>query len=162
MIVEGGKTWVFGDSIDTDQLAPGRYLKGPLEEIWPHCLEDVDPDFAGTVREGDVVVGGRSFGIGSSREQAAQALFALGVRAVVAPSYGGIFYRNALNFGLLAVVCADAGEIGPDDRIVIDPGKGEIRNLTSGETHACEPLPDQLLNIVEAGGLVPYLEKSRT
>lgn len=156
---DGGRAWVFGDNIDTDQLAPGGYLKGPFEDLVPHCLEAVRPEFAGSVAQGDVVVGGRGFGIGSSREQAAQALSVLGVAAVVAPSFGGIFYRNALNFGLLAVECARAGEIADGDRIEVDAEKGEVRNLTQDEVYPCIPLPDHLIAVVRAGGLVPYLEK---
>lgn len=156
-----GKAWVFGDNIDTDQLAPGAYLKGSLEELLPHCLEAVDPEFAGKVGRGDIVVGGRGFGIGSSREQAAQALQMLGVAAVIAPSFGGIFYRNALNFGLLALVCGQAGEVAQGDRLEVDPREGKIRNLTRDEVYACEPIPAHLLAIIQAGGLVPFLETQR-
>lgn len=161
MTGEAGKAWVFGDNIDTDQLAPGPYLKGSLEELLPHCLEAVNPKFAGAVEMGDIVVGGRGFGIGSSREQAAQALQMLGVSAVIAPSFGGIFYRNALNFGLLALVCAQAGEIRQDDRLEVDPQEGKIHDLTQDKIYDCEPIPAHLLAVVKAGGLVPYLEASR-
>ena len=92
-----GRAWVFGDSVNTDVLAPGAYIKGPLEELARHCLESVDPDFAPKVQPGDVVVGGENFGMGSSREQAAIALKMLGVKAVLAKSFARIFYRNALN-----------------------------------------------------------------
>ena len=98
----GGRAWRFGDDIDTDVLAPGIYMKKPIAELAQHCLEVVDPRFAKEVRPGDIVVAGRNFGMGSSREQAAQALIALGVAAVLAKSFAGIFYRNALNQGLLA------------------------------------------------------------
>lgn len=152
---------MFGDNIDTDQLAPGAYLKGSLEELLPHCLEAVNPEFAGKIEIGDIVVGGRGFGIGSSREQAAQALQMLGVSAVIAPSFGGIFYRNALNFGLLALVCAQTGEISQGDKLEIDPEKGEIRNLTQDTIYSCEPIPAHLLAVVQAGGLVPFLEAQR-
>ena len=109
----------------------------------------------------DFVVGGCNFGIGSSREQAAQALCHLGVAAVIAPSFGGIFYRNALNFGLLALVCAETGAITQGDRLGIDPKKGSVQNLTRDETYICEAIPSHLLEIVRAGGLVPYLEANR-
>lgn len=158
---EGGRAWVFGENIDTDQLAPGLYLKSPIEELATHCLERVDPDFASQVKPGDVVVAGRGFGIGSSREQAAQALCHLGVAAVIAPSFGGIFYRNALNFGLLALECPRAGEIAQGDRIAVEPEKGEVHNLTQGETCPCAPVPAHLMEMVRAGGLVPYLEARR-
>ena len=161
MTDQAGTAWVFGDTIDTDQLAPGAYLKEPIEVIAQHCLERVNLDFAGQVAPGDVVVGGRYFGIGSSREQAAQALKELGVAAVVATSFGGIFYRNALNFGLLALVCPRAGEIAQGDRIAVDPVGGVVRNLTRDEHYDCEPIPAHLLEMVEAGGLVAYLERTR-
>lgn len=155
----GGRAWVLGDNIDTDQLAPGNYLKGPFEQLVPHCLEGVRPDFAGNVSSGDIVVAGRGFGVGSSREQAAQALQHLGVGAVIARSFGGIFYRNALNFGLLALECDQVEKIGEGDRLEVDAEAGELRNLTRNETWSCEPLPGHLLDIVRAGGLVPYLER---
>jgi 3-isopropylmalate/(R)-2-methylmalate dehydratase small subunit len=153
------KAWVFGDDIDTDVLAPGRYMKLPIEEIAQHCLEAVDPSFATSVRHGDVVVGGRNFGAGSSREQAAGALKALGVAAVIAPSFAGIFYRNALNLGLVALVCAEAGRIRAGDAIAFDAEAGRIENRTRGETLACEPIPAHLMAMVRDGGLLAHLEK---
>lgn len=155
--MSGGRAWVFGDDIDTDLLAPGLYMKGPLEEMARHCLEAVDPAFATGVENGDVLVAGANFGIGSSREQAAQALKQLGIAAVVARSFGGIFYRNALNAGLLALVCAEAGRVSADDRLRVDGVAGRIDNLTTGETLACDPLPGHLMEMIEAGGLVPHL-----
>jgi 3-isopropylmalate/(R)-2-methylmalate dehydratase small subunit len=157
-----GRAWVFGHNIDTDQLAPGIHMKQPIEEIARHCLEAADPDFAGGVASGDIVVGGRNFGMGSSREQAAQALRQLGVSAVLALSFGGIFYRNALNLGLLALVCPEAGKIAAGDRIALEPEMGEVHNLTRDEIYACEPIPAHLTEMVRAGGLVPYLERQRT
>jgi 3-isopropylmalate/(R)-2-methylmalate dehydratase small subunit len=154
-----GRAWVFGDNIYTDQLAPGIYMKRPIEEIARHCLEAADPQFAGGVGPGDIVVGGRNFGMGSSREQAPQALRHLGVSAVLAPSFGGIFYRNALNLGLLALVCPEAGKIAAGDRIALEPENGKVHNLTRNETYACEPIPMHLTEMVRAGGLVPYLER---
>ncbi len=155
----GGRAWVFGDNIDTDVLAPGRYMKGPVEAAAPHCLETVDPDFAGSVAPGDFVIGGGNFGLGSSREQAAQVLRILGVAAVVAKSFGGIFYRNAFNLGLLAVQCQDTGGIGAGDRVVLDAEAGVLRNLSSKENYACEPVPAHLLALIADGGLIPHLER---
>jgi 3-isopropylmalate/(R)-2-methylmalate dehydratase small subunit len=154
-----GRAFVFGDNIDTDVLAPGRYMKGPVEELAKHCLEAVDPDFANSVQVGDIVVAGRNFGMGSSREQAAQALKILGVAAVIAKSFGGIFYRNALNLGLPVVVCADSDAIRAGDRISVDLAGGTVTNETSGRTLASEPLPQFLLDMLADGGLVPHLEK---
>ncbi|MGE3987282.1 3-isopropylmalate dehydratase small subunit [Pseudorhodoplanes sp.] len=157
-----GRAFVFGDDIDTDVLAPGRYMKGPIEGLAQHCLEAVDPDFARNVRPGDFVVAGRNFGMGSSREQAAQALKVLGVSAVVAKSFGGIFYRNALNLGLPVVVCAGSDAINPGDRLGIDLARGHVINETSGRTLQSEPLPAFLLEMLADGGLVAHLEKRFT
>ncbi len=154
----GGKAWVFGDDIDTDVLAPGMYMKGPIEELAKHCLESVDPAFAPGVVAGDIVVAGDNFGLGSSREQAAQALKMLGVEAVVAKSFSGIFYRNALNLGLVAVVCPAITAVKPDDILSVDARKGRIENHTQGECYACEPLPDHLMSMIECGGLIAHLE----
>jgi 3-isopropylmalate/(R)-2-methylmalate dehydratase small subunit len=156
-----GRAWVFGDNIDTDQLAPGAYMKRPIEEMARHCLEVADPQFAGSVGPGDIVVGGRNFGMGSSREQAPQALRHLGVSAVLAPSFGGIFYRNALNLGLLALVCPEAGKIAAGDQLALEPENGKIHNLTRNEIYACEPIPAHHTEMVRAGGLVPYLARRR-
>lgn len=154
-----GRAFVFGDDIDTDVLAPGRYMKGSIDELAQHCLEAVDPGFARDVRPGDIVVAGRNFGMGSSREQAAQALKILGVAAVVAKSFGGIFYRNALNLGLPVVVCAGTDAIKAGDRIGFDLAGGMIVNETSGRALPSEPLPQFLRDMLADGGLVPHLEK---
>lgn len=153
------RAWVFGDDIDTDALAPGKYMKFGIEEIAHHALESVDPTFAREVKPGDVVVAGRNFGAGSSREQAPQALKVLGVDAVIAKSFAGIFYRNALNLGLTALACPDAGRIRAGDEIRFDPEAGRIENLTTGETLACESIPGHLMQMVRDGGLLAHLEK---
>jgi 3-isopropylmalate/(R)-2-methylmalate dehydratase small subunit len=154
-----GRAWAFGDNVDTDALAPGAYVKYGIEEIARHCLESIDPAFAANVRPGDVLVGGRNFGAGSSREQAAEALRHLGVAAVVAPSFAGIFYRNALNLGLLALVCPSADRIPAGARVMIDREAAQLVDLDTGTVHRCEPIPAHLLAVVEAGGLVPWLER---
>jgi 3-isopropylmalate/(R)-2-methylmalate dehydratase small subunit len=154
-----GRAFVFGDNIDTDVIAPGRYMKGAVEELARHCLEAVAPNFAQDVRPGDVVVAGRNFGIGSSREQAAQALKVLGVSAVIAKSFGGIFLRNALNLGLPVLVCETTHEIRADDRVALDLASGRLVNETRGMVLSCEPLPAFLLDMLADGGLVPHLEK---
>ncbi len=154
-----GRAWVFGDNIDTDVLAPGRYMKGPVEAAEPHCLETVDPDFAGSVAPGDFVIGGGNFGLGSSREQAAQVLRILGVAAVIAKSFGGIFYRNGFNLGLLAVLCPETERINAQDRLGLDAEAGVLRNLSTGERYACEPVPAHLLTLIADGGLIPHLER---
>jgi 3-isopropylmalate/(R)-2-methylmalate dehydratase small subunit len=154
-----GRAFVFGDSINTDALAPGSYMKHPIATIASHCLESVDPSFASTVRPGDVVVAGKGFGIGSSREQAAEALKHLGVAAVLARSFGGIFYRNALNLGLPVLVCEDVERISAGDLILVDAATGVIDNRTRGISLSAVPLPPFLLAMIADGGLVPHLEK---
>ena len=155
----GGRAFVFGDNIDTDVLAPGRYMKASVEELARHCMEAIAPDFAGAVQAGDVVVAGRNFGMGSSREQAAQALKILGVSAVVAKSFGGIFLRNALNLGLPVMVCPATDEIRQDDHVAVDLVGGRMINETTAATLTGEPLPGFLLEMLADGGLVPHLEK---
>ena len=154
-----GCAWVLGDNVDTDALAPGKYMKFGIEEIAKHCLEAVDPGFAAGVQLGDVVVGGRNFGAGSSREQAPQALKHLGVAALVAESFAGLFYRNSLNLGLPALACRDAKRIRAGDRLRVHPEAGRIENETTGETLACEPIPPHLMQMIRDGGLLPHLEK---
>ena len=154
-----GRVWKFGDNIDTDVLAPGLYMKSPLAELARHCLEAVEPRFAREVQPGDIVVAGRNFGMGSSREQAVMALRELGVAAVVAPSFAGIFYRNALNLGLLALVCPQAGEIPADTRLAVTPETATLHDTHNGRDYACEPLPAHLLQMIQDGGLLPHLEK---
>ncbi len=155
-----GRAWVYGDNIDTDQLAPIKSYKNmEAEEGCKFCLEPLDPDFAGAVREGDIFVAGNNMGIGSSREQAPLHLKLLGIRAVLAKSFARIFYRNTLNFGLPALVCADVEKINSGDRVLVDPLRGVVENLTTGETLQCEPLPDHLMAMINDGGLMAHLKK---
>ena len=153
------KAWVFGDNVDTDAIAPGRYLKFDIGEVARHCMETIDPAFPTSVRKGDVVVAGRNFGAGSSREQAPEALKHLGVAALVAESFAGLFYRNAINLGLPAVVCAQAKRVRAGDEIELDPAAGRLANRTTGEELRCEPIPAFLMALIRDGGLVPHLEK---
>jgi 3-isopropylmalate/(R)-2-methylmalate dehydratase small subunit len=153
------KVWKYGDNVDTDLLAPGAYMKGPIEDLAAHCLEAIDLDFAKQVQPGDVIVAGRNFGIGSSREQAAEVLVRLGVKAVIAKSFGGIFYRNAFNLGLLALVADAEAEVEAGQELELDPASGTITNKSTGAQIAAEPVPEHLRRIVAAGGLVPYLEQ---
>jgi 3-isopropylmalate/(R)-2-methylmalate dehydratase small subunit len=154
-----GKAFVFGDNVDTDMLAPGLYMKFGIDEIARHCLEAVDPSFAGNVRPGDFVVGGDNFGMGSSREQAPQALRHLGVAAVIARSFAGLFFRNAVNLGLAPLVCADIDKIATGDELAVDAARGTIENRTKGAALRCEALPAHLLAMLNDGGLISHLEK---
>lgn len=153
------RAWVFGDNIDTDLLAPGLYMKGSLDVLAKHCLEAVEPEFAINVQAGDVVVAGKNFGMGSSREQAAQVLKLLGVQAVLAQSFGGIFYRNAFNFGMPVLICAEVAKIKAGDELSIDTRAGKVQNLTNGVSLACDAIPEHLAKLIDAGGLVPYLQQ---
>jgi len=158
-VTSAGRAWVYGDGIDTDLMAPSAYLNKPPDEVIYHCMEAVDPDFARSVREGDVFVAGEGMGVGSSREQAPQNLKSLGIRFVLAKSFGRIFYRNALNIGLPALVCASVDRIKTGDALRIDPLAGRVENLTRGDTLECEPLPSHLIAMIEDGGLIPHLKK---
>jgi len=150
------RVWKLGADVDTDALAPGAYMKNGIEVIAQHCLEVLRPDFAKGVRPGDIVVAGRNFGIGSSREQAAGALVHLGVRAVVAPSFSGLFFRNAFNLGLLLLTCPEA-ELLQDAEVVTLVHAGVQRD--DGTLLACHPIPDFLMNMIHAGGLMNVLKR---
>jgi len=153
------RTWRLPPDVDTDQLAPGHAMKdGRLEVVARHCLESVRPEFAHSVRRGDVIVAGANFGIGSSREQAAGVLAHLGVAAVVAPSYGGLFFRNAFNVGLLLLTCPRALDIADGVALRFDAREGFI-HLNGGVRLATEPIPGFLLDRIDAGGLLPELKK---
>lgn len=152
------RTWRLPADIDTDQLAPGHAMKHGLDVIAKHCLEAVRPEFARQVRPGDVIVAGENFGIGSSREQAASVLVQLGVAAVIAPSYSGLYFRNAFNVGLLLLTCKEAKRILDGDAITFDARAGVVRRAR-GEELACEPIPGFLLDMVEAGGLLNQLKR---
>ena len=154
-----GRAWTFGDGINTDVMAPGLYFKSSLEIMATHCMEAVDPGFAGQVVTGDIVVAGQDFGIGSAREQAPMALQHLGVGAILAESYGRIFYRNALNFGIPTLIFPQAGEIAAGDELAIDPVAGHIDNRTQQKTYTVAGLPEHLMAMVAAGGLMPYLKQ---
>lgn len=152
------KVWHLGNDVDTDALAPGAYMQHGIEVIAQHCLENVEPSFAPGVSPGDVIVAGKNFGIGSSREQAAAALVHLGVRAVIAQSYGGLFFRNAFNLGLTLLTCPASGALQAATQLgIVIPGI--FLTLPSGETIPCEPVPEFLLQMAQAGGLVPSLRQ---
>jgi 3-isopropylmalate/(R)-2-methylmalate dehydratase small subunit len=152
------RVWRLGADIDTDALAPGLWMQNGVDVIAQHCLESVRPEFASQVRAGDVIAAGRNFGIGSSREQAAAALRHLGIAAVIAPSYSGLFLRNAFNLGLLLLTCKDAERLDEGEQVGFDARSGIVERA-SGEALACDPIPGFLLDMVEAGGLLPQLKK---
>jgi len=156
-----GKAWTFGRDIDTDLIIPARYLNmKTAEELAAHVMEDADPTFAVKVQPGDIVVAQENFGCGSSREHAPLALKGAGVSVVIAKSFARIFYRNAFNTGLPILVAPEAVDgIRQGDELSVDLETGEIVNLTTGKTYRAQPLPPFMRELVEAGGLLPYLKK---
>ena len=153
-----GTVWKYGDNVDTNVIIPARYLNvSTLEELAQHCMEDIDTSFADAVQSGDIIVGGENFGCGSSREHAPLAIKGAGVSCVVAKSFARIFYRNAINIGLPILECPEAvEETGKGDRLVVDLRAGTIANERTGRTYQTSPFPDFIMEIVQAGGLVPY------
>jgi len=155
-----GRVWKYGDDVNTDVIFPGRYTYTlmPPEEMAKHALEDLDPEFAKTVKPGDVIVAGKNFGCGSSREQAAACLRAAGVKAVVAKSFARIYFRNAINLGLAVLQCEEASAaLSAGDPVDVDFAAGTI---TSGPlTFRFFPLPESVIGIVQAGGLIEYTKK---
>lgn len=153
------RLFLFGDDIDTDQLAPGQYMKGGIDELAAHCLEGVRPDFAGSVRPGDILVAGKNFGMGSSREQAAEALKKLGLAAIIARSFAGIFYRNAINLGLPVLIAPNLPDLEDGASAALDLDAGTLTLVDSGQVISLEPLPENLKALLADGGLVPHLKK---
>jgi 3-isopropylmalate/(R)-2-methylmalate dehydratase small subunit len=156
--IQNARVWALGPDIDTDQLAPGAYMKLGLDGIAPHCLEAVRPEFAKQVRAGDVIAAGPNFGIGSSREQAAGALVRLGVKAVIAPSFSGLYFRNAFNLGLLLITCAEAELLRDGEAVDLKlEGASPVVHRADGQALTCEPIPAFLLDMAAAGGLLNQL-----
>ena len=153
-----GKVWKFGDAIDTDIIIPARYLVLPIDEMKHKAMEPLRPDFAAQVGKGDVIVGGRNFGCGSSREQAPAVLKELGISAIVAVSFARIFFRNAINLGIAVVECEEAYEkVNEGDTLEIDFSSGKLRAPEREMSFSGSKLPDFLLEIIEDGGLIPHL-----
>jgi 3-isopropylmalate/(R)-2-methylmalate dehydratase small subunit len=159
-----GRAWTFGRDIDTDLIIPARYLNmKTAAELAVHVMEDADPGFAGKVKQGDIVVAKENFGCGSSREHAPIALKGAGVSLVIAKSFARIFYRNSFNTGLPILVAPDAVDgIEGGDELAVDLATGEIADLTSGTTFQAQPLPPFMRELVDAGGLLPYLKSRAT
>jgi 3-isopropylmalate/(R)-2-methylmalate dehydratase small subunit len=155
-----GKAWKFGDDISTDLIAPGRYyhLRSNLPELAKHVLEDADPDFASKMNAGDFVVGGRNFGLGSSREHAPLIIKMAGVSAVLAKSFARIFYRNCINIGLPAVEC-DTARIDQGDELVVELNAGKVINKTKNIEIPFSPLPLVMTTILMDGGLAEHIAK---
>lgn len=156
-----GKVWTFGDDVNTDVIYPGKYLAiFEPEEMAKHCFESVYPHFRSEVERGDIIVAGKYFGCGSSREQAATCLKYAGVGCVIAESFARIYYRNAINRGLPIVICPGIKDKVEEGHVLeVDLENGRIRNLSSNEVVEFDPLPAYIVNILGNGGLIPYLKK---
>ena len=154
-----GTVFKYGDNVDTDVIIPARYLNtSDANELAAHCMEDIDPQFASKVQCGDILVAGRNFGCGSSREHAPLAIKACGVACVIAASFARIFYRNALNIGLPILECPAAAEaIGAGHKVTVDFVTGTIADETTGATFAAEPFPPFMQELIKAGGLANYM-----
>lgn len=154
-----GRAFVFGDDIDTDLLAPGYAMKLAPEALAKRTLEAVDPAFAASAKAGDVLVAGRNFGLGSSREQAAVSLKLLGLSAVIAVSFARIFWRNAINLGLPAITLPEAGQIAPGDDLLVDVEAGRVENRTQATSYGFAPYPPHLMAMIRDGGLIAHLKR---
>ncbi len=155
-----GKAFKFGDNISTDHIAPGRlfHLRSDLQEFAKHVLEDADENFAKNMSKGDFVVAGNNFGLGSSREHAPQIIKIAGVGAVIAKSFARIFYRNAINIGLLLIEC-DTDKINAGDELEIDIKQGYVLNKTQNIKMPITPLPDVMIKLLNEGGLIEHIKK---
>ena len=159
-----GKVHKYGDNVDTDVIIPARYLNtSEAKELAAHCMEDIDAAFAGRVKAGDIIVAGRNFGCGSSREHAPLAIKASGVACVIATTFARIFYRNALNIGLPILECPEAAEaIAAGDEVSIDLASGTVTDETTGRTFKAEPFPPFMRELIAAGGLAAYMRNAST
>ena len=154
-----GHVFKYGDNIDTDVIIPARYLNSTSgEELARHCMEDIDKSFISKVNKGDIIVAGKNFGCGSSREHAPLAIKCAGVSCVIAKTYARIFYRNAINIGLPIIESDEAADsIKAGDEVEVDFDSGTIKDITTGESFKGQPFPEFMQNIISAGGLVAYV-----
>lgn len=157
-----GRVWKFGDNIDTDVISPTKFIDLPMEELKAHALEEVHPEFAREVRQGDLVVAGKNFGCGSSREQAVTVLKTLGVGAVVAESFARIFLRNAIAHGLPVLVCPGVSQhFHEGEEVEVDIETATVKKPDQGSTFEGIPLSEEMLDILRKGGILPLLKEMR-
>jgi 3-isopropylmalate/(R)-2-methylmalate dehydratase small subunit len=156
-----GKAHTFGHDVDTDAIIPARYLNtSDPEELARHAMEDADPEFVNKIQTGDVIVAGKNFGCGSSREHAPVAIKHAGISVVVADSFARIFYRNSFNTGLPIIECPEAAkEIKQGDQVEVDMDTGVVTDITTGKTYQAQSMPPFMQSLLEAGGLIPYIKK---
>ncbi|HGO5293162.1 3-isopropylmalate dehydratase [Photobacterium damselae] len=157
-VINGEKTWVFGDNINTDIISPPQYMDLSIEEASAYSMTAVDSLFAKQCKEGDIFVAHKNLGSGSSRETSPLTLKHLGIKAVIAESFARIFYRNCINVGIPVIECADVKKITAADVISIDIENGIIINQTSGETYTCSKIPNNVYKIIQCGGLINFLQ----
>ena len=154
-----GHVFKYGDNVDTDVIIPARYLNSfDAKELASHAMVDIDPDFVKKVQPGDIIVAKKNFGCGSSREHAPLCLKTAGVSCIIADTFARIFYRNAINIGLLAIEC-DTDGIDAGDELDLDIKAGTLKNLTKGTITAIEPLPDVMIKLLRDGGLIEHIKK---
>ena len=155
------KNWIYGDNVDTDVIIPARYLNTKSkDELAAHCMEDIDKTFSKNVKEGDIIVAGNNFGCGSSREHAPLAIKACGIKAVIAKSFARIFYRNAINIGLVIIENNQIqDDVNENDIIDIDLSKGKIYNKTKEKEYSFSAFPSEIQNLINTGGLVEYTKQ---
>ncbi|MCI8497118.1 MAG: 3-isopropylmalate dehydratase small subunit [Clostridiales bacterium] len=151
----------YADNVDTDVIIPARYLNTASHaELAAHCMEDIDREFVSRVKDGDIMVAGKNFGCGSSREHAPIAIKASGISCVIAASFARIFYRNAINIGLAILECPQASaDVQAGDELNVDFDSGVIHNLTTGRQYQAEPFPPFIQEIIQCGGLLNSLQK---
>jgi 3-isopropylmalate/(R)-2-methylmalate dehydratase small subunit len=155
-----GRIWKFGDNVDTDVMTSGKYINLPMKDLKKHAFEELRPEFAQRVKLGDIIVAGRNFGCGSSRETAPAALKELGIGAVVADSFARIFYRNSIAIGLPAIICPGAASLSNDgDEGEVNLADRKVVNHTTGKSLDFQVFPDEMLKVLECGGIEPLLKQ---
>ena len=157
-----GRVFKYGDNVDTDVIIPARYLNvSDGNELAKYCMIDIDDQFASKVQKGDIIVAGKNFGCGSSREHAPLAIKCAGISCVIAPTFARIFFRNSINIALPIMECPEAAEdIKDGDKVSVDFSTGVITNETTGKTYKAEPFPEFMQKIIASGGLVQYVSES--
>ena len=155
-----GKSWKYGDNVNTDEIIPARYLNTTdVKELASHCMEDIDPEFVKKAEKGDIIVAGGNFGCGSSREHAPISIKAFGISCVIAKSFARIFFRNAINIGLPIFESEEASaEMNDGDEVKVDINSGKITNLTTNREYSFTPFADEMKDIIQAGGLMEYIK----
>ncbi|MBS1259402.1 MAG: 2,3-dimethylmalate dehydratase small subunit [Candidatus Scalindua arabica] len=157
-----GKSWKYGDNINTDEIIPARYLNTTdVKELASHCMEDIDPEFVNKAGEGDIIVAGDNFGCGSSREHAPISIKSFGISCVIAKSFARIFFRNAINIGLPIFESEEASsEISDGDEVEVDINSSKITNLTTNKEFSFTPFATEMKDIIQAGGLMGYIKSN--